>query len=111
MAMKIDSSGFVDPRVEQNRRPTADAAQDKAAQTGVAASNASATKAPTPAVSVQINATASLATSRSVDKSVDTKLLDEIRSKVAAGEFEINYDKVAESILGDAIASAMRRAG
>lgn len=108
--MKVDSSGLVDPRVEQNRRQ-ADAAQDRAMQTSVAASNASATKAPTPAVSVQINATASLANTRAVDKTADTKLLDEIRAKVASGEFEINYDKVAESILGDAIASAIRRAG
>jgi hypothetical protein len=29
---------------------------------------------------------------------------------VAAGEFEIDYDRVAESILSDAIASSLRRA-
>ncbi|MFM7284834.1 MAG: flagellar biosynthesis anti-sigma factor FlgM [Betaproteobacteria bacterium] len=108
--MKIDPSKIVDTRVDQNRRTQAESAQAAATPTASANPAAAGAKAASPAASLDINVAAAIANAKSVDKGTDVKLLDEIRSKIAAGEFEIDYDRVAESILNDAIASSMRRA-
>jgi len=108
--MKIDPSKIVETRIEQNRRAQADSAQAMSTPTATANPAAAGAKAASPAASLDINVAAALANAKSADKATDIKLLDEIRSKVAAGEFEIDYDRVAESILSDAIASSLRRA-
>ena len=108
--MKIDPSKIVETRIEQNRRAQADSAQAMSTPTATSNPAAAGAKAASPAASLDINVAAALANAKSADKTIDIKLLDEIRSKVAAGEFEIDYDRVAESILNDAIASSMRRA-
>ena len=108
--MKIDPSKIVDTRVDQNRRTQTESGQGLSSSTATANPAAAGAKAASPAASLDINVAAALANAKGVDKSTDIKLLDEIRSKVAAGEFEIDYDRVAESILNDAIASSMRRA-
>jgi anti-sigma28 factor (negative regulator of flagellin synthesis) len=108
--MKIDPSKIVDTRVDQNRRAQADSAQAAATPSASANPAAAGAKAASPAASLDINVAAAIANAKGADKTTDVKLLDEIRSKIAAGEFEIDYDRVAESILSDAIASSMRRA-
>ena len=108
--MKIDSSKIVDTRIDQNRRAQADAAAARPTPAASANPAAAGAKAASPAASVEINAAAAMVTAKSLEKTTDVKLLDEIRSKIAAGEFQIDYDRVAESILSDAIASSMRRA-
>ena len=108
--MKIDPSKIVDTRTDQSRRTQNESALPTSSPTASANPAASGARAASPAASLDINVAAALANTKSIDKTTDTKLLDEIRSKVAAGEFEIDYDRVAESILSDAIASSMRRA-
>jgi len=107
--MKIDPSKIVDTRIDQNRRAQAEAAATKSTPAASANPAAAGAKAATPAASVEINAAAAMVTTKSLEKTTDVKLLDEIRSKIATGEFQIDYNRVAESILGDAIASSMRR--
>ncbi|MBU3724864.1 MAG: hypothetical protein FGM18_05045 [Burkholderiaceae bacterium] len=107
--MKIDPSKIVDTRIDQNRRTQADAAAARSTPAASANPAAAGAKAASPAASVEINAAAAIVNTKGLEKTTDIKLLDEIRSKVAAGEFEIDYDRVAESILSDAIASSMRR--
>ena len=108
--MKIDQSKIVDTRIDQNRRTQADAAaQTKSSPAASANPAAAGSRAATPAASVEINAAAAMVTAKSLEKTTDVKLLDELRSKIASGEFEMDYDKIAQSILADAIASSMRR--
>jgi len=106
--MKIDPSKIADTRVEQNRRAQAESAQARATPTASANPGVAGGKA-SPAANLDINVAAAIANAKSLEKTTDVKLLDEIRAKIATGEFEIDYDRVAESILGDAIASSMRR--
>lgn len=107
--MKIDPSKIVDTRIDQNRRTQADAAQTNSSPAASANPAAAGSRAATPAASVEINAAAAMVTAKSLEKTTDVKLLDELRSKIASGEFEMDYDKIAQSILADAIASSMRR--
>ncbi len=61
-----------------------------------------------PAVSLDISLTAKLAEIKEelkTDKATDKVLLDKIRAKIDAGEFEIDYQKIANGILGDTIAA------
>ena len=39
------------------------------------------------------------------DKTTDKLLLDKIRAKIDAGEFEIDYQKIANGMMGDTIAA------
>lgn len=107
--MKIDPSKIVDTRIDQNRRTQADAAQANSSPAASSNPAAAGSRAATPAASVEINAAAAMVTAKSLEKTTDVKLLDELRSKIASGEFEMDYDKIAQSILADAIASSMRR--
>lgn len=107
--MKIDPSKIVDTRIDQSRRAQTDSAQSRTSAGSAETAAAGSSKAASPAASVEINIAAAMTGTRATSKTTDVKLLDEIRSKIASGEFEIDYDKVAESILGDAIASSMRR--
>ena len=62
-----------------------------------------------PAVSLDISLTAKLAEIKEelkTDKTVTDKLLlDKIRAKIDSGEFEIDYQKIANGMLGDTIAA------
>jgi len=61
-----------------------------------------------PAVSLDISLTAKLAEIKEelkTDKTATDKLLlDKIRAKIDSGEFEIDYQKIANGMLGDTIA-------
>jgi flagellar biosynthesis anti-sigma factor FlgM len=61
-----------------------------------------------PAASVEIDR-AALAALQSQGKVSDAQLLEQIRQKVASGEFQIDYNQVAESLLADAIAASRAR--
>jgi anti-sigma28 factor (negative regulator of flagellin synthesis) len=62
-----------------------------------------------PAVSLDIGLTAKLAEIKEelkTDKTATDKLLlDKIRAKIDSGEFEIDYQKIANGMLGDTIAA------
>ena len=62
-----------------------------------------------PAVSLDISQTAKLAEIKEelkTDKTgTDKLLLDKIRAKIDSGEFEIDYQKIANGMLGDTIAA------
>ena len=62
-----------------------------------------------PAVSLDIGLTAKLAEIKEelkTDKTTTDKiLLDKIRAKIDSGEFEIDYQKIANGMLGDTIAA------
>ena len=62
-----------------------------------------------PAVSLDISLTAKLAEIKEelkTDKTTTDKLLlDKIRAKIDSGEFEIDYQKIANGMLGDTIAA------
>ena len=62
-----------------------------------------------PAVSLDISLTAKLAEIKEelkTDKpATDKLLLDKIRAKIDSGEFEIDYQKIANGMLGDTIAA------
>ena len=61
-----------------------------------------------PGVNLDISLTAKLAEVKEelkTDKSTDKILLDKIRAKIEAGEFEIDYQKIAKGMLGDTIAA------
>ncbi len=61
-----------------------------------------------PGVSLDISLTAKLAEIKEelkTDKTTDKLLLDKIRAKIDAGEFEIDYQKIANGMMGDTIAA------
>jgi len=62
-----------------------------------------------PGVSLDISLTAKLAEIKEelkTDKTATDKLLlDKIRAKIDSGEFEIDYQKIANGMLGDTIAA------
>ena len=62
-----------------------------------------------PAVSLDVSLTAKLAEIKEelkTDKTTTDKLLlDKIRAKIDSGEFEIDYQKIANGMLGDTIAA------
>ena len=62
-----------------------------------------------PAVSLDISLTAKLAEIKEELKpdktATDKLLLDKIRAKIDSGEFEIDYQKIANGMLGDTIAA------
>jgi anti-sigma28 factor (negative regulator of flagellin synthesis) len=57
-----------------------------------------------PGVSLDISLTAKLAEIKEELKT-DKLLLDKIRAKIDAGEFEIDYQKIANGMMGDTIAA------
>jgi flagellar biosynthesis anti-sigma factor FlgM len=74
-----------------------------------AAANPKAAALKGPAVSLDISLTAKLAEIKEelkTDKTATDKLLlDKIRAKIDSGEFEIDYQKIANGMLGDTIAA------
>jgi anti-sigma28 factor (negative regulator of flagellin synthesis) len=62
---------------------------------------------PEPAAKLQLSDTAVVSRNPSVvaeDEQSDSRLIDEIRQRLADGTFRINYEGVAISLLGDAAA-------
>jgi len=91
-------SGKEPSRVDVAQKPPLPAAADP---------KAAALKGP--AVSLDISLTAKLAEIKEelkTDKTATDKLLlDKIRAKIDSGEFEIDYQKIANGMLGDTIAA------
>jgi flagellar biosynthesis anti-sigma factor FlgM len=61
------------------------------------------------AVAAQANASTSAAVQAHAGDKLDIELVKEIRQRLADGTFEIDYNKVAGNLLGDAVAAV--RAG
>ena len=61
------------------------------------------------AVATQANASTSAAVQAHAGDKLDIELVKEIRQRMADGTFEIDYNKVAGNLLGDAVAAV--RAG
>jgi len=102
--MKINDST---PLIPSGKEPgRVDVAQKS--PPGIQNPNAKAEAPKGPAVSLDISLTAKLAEIKEelkTDKATDKVLLDKIRAKIDAGEFEIDYQKIANGILGDTIAA------
>ncbi len=102
--MKINDST---PLIPSGKEPgRVDVAQKS--PPGIQNPNAKAEALKGPAVSLDISLTAKLAEIKEelkTDKATDKVLLDKNRAKIDAGEFEIDYQKIANGILGDTIAA------
>ena len=102
--MKINDST---PLIPSGKEPgRVDVAQKS--PPGIQNPNAKAEALKGSAVSLDISLTAKLAEIKEelkTDKATDKVLLDKIRAKIDAGEFEIDYQKIANGILGDTIAA------
>jgi flagellar biosynthesis anti-sigma factor FlgM len=61
-----------------------------------------------PAVNLDISLTAKLAEVQSdskASKASDEALIEKLRAKIAAGEFEIDYKKISQAMLNDVVAA------
>jgi flagellar biosynthesis anti-sigma factor FlgM len=71
------------------------------------AAKAGADVVPGPAVNLDISLTAKLAEVQSdskANKASDEALIQKLRAKVAAGEFEIDYKQISQAMLKDVVA-------
>ena len=71
-------------------------------------SKTTADAVPGPAVNLDISLTAKLAEVQSdskANKASDEALIEKLRAKVAAGEFEIDYKKISQAMLKDVVAA------
>jgi len=69
---------------------------------------ATAEAVPGPAVNLDISLTAKLAEVQSdskANKATDQALIEKLRAKVAAGEFEIDYKQISQAMLNDVVAA------
>ena len=69
---------------------------------------ATAEAVPGPAVNLDISLTAKLAEVQSdskANKASDEALIQKLRAKVAAGEFEIDYKQISQAMLKDVVAA------
>ena len=72
------------------------------------AAKATADVIPGPAVNLDISLTAKLAEVQSdskANKASDEALIQKLRAKVAAGEFEIDYKQISQAMLKDVVAA------
>ena len=72
------------------------------------AAKATADVVPGPAVNLDISLTAKLAEVQSdskANKASDEALIQKLRAKVAAGEFEIDYKQISQAMLKDVVAA------
>ena len=72
------------------------------------AAKAGADVVPGPAVNLDISLTAKLAEVQSdskANKASDEALIQKLRAKVAAGEFEIDYKQISQAMLKDVVAA------
>ena len=107
--MKIDDNkpGAVDLR----RPPAKDAAVARAPE--APATPPAAAAGPAASVSLgsgaNVAATVAAAGAAGADEMSDVELLDKLRERIEKGEFEVDYQKLARSVLDDAMATARRR--
>jgi flagellar biosynthesis anti-sigma factor FlgM len=69
---------------------------------------ATAEAVPGPAVNLDISLTAKLAEVQSdskANKASDEALIEKLRAKIAAGEFEIDYKQISQAMLKDVVAA------
>lgn len=100
--MKINDSA---PLIPSGKEP---GRIDVAQKPALPAANLKAEGLKAPGVSLDISLTAKLAELKEelkMDKTTDQLLLDKIRAKIDAGEFEIDYQQIANGMLGDTIAA------
>lgn len=102
--MKIDDNK---PGAIEVRRPVGREGVPRTAETSGAVATANAG----PAASVSLGAGANVAAAGVVaavpsDELSDVELLDRLREQLEKGEFEVDYSKLARSVLEDAIAIA-----
>jgi len=72
------------------------------------AAKATADAVPGPAVNLDISLTAKLAEVQSdfkANKASDQALIEKLRAKIAAGEFEIDYKQISQAMLKDVVAA------
>ena len=72
------------------------------------AAKAAADVVPGPAVNLDISLTAKLAEVQSdskASKASDQALIEKLRAKIAAGEFEIDYKQISQAMLNDVVAA------
>lgn len=102
--MKIDDNK---PGAMEVRRP---ASRDGAASRAAEASPQPASAGPAASVSLgsgaNVAATITAAGSAGVDELSDVELLDKLRERIENGEFEVDYSKLARSVLDEAIAAS-----
>ena len=74
----------------------------------ISAAKATADAVPGPAVNLDISLTAKLAEVQSdskANKASDQALIEKLRAKIAAGEFEIDYKQISQAMLKDVVAA------
>lgn len=104
--MKIDDNkpGPVDVRRPQTKENASarSVAPAPAASSGPAASVSLGSAA-------NVAATVAAGGAEAASEMTDVELLDRLRERIENGEFEIDYNKLARSVLDDAIASVKRK--
>ncbi len=107
MVIKNDIRGLAQPKAPNLQGgPTATSLQQPAPNKSEPAVRIGISDA---AVAAQNNASTSAAVKAHASDKFDMELVKEIRQRLADGTFEIDYNKVAGNLLGDAVAAV--RAG
>jgi len=104
-AMKINENAPLIPPHSGVAKPTPGASSSAVNQS---AAKATADAVRGPAVNLDISLTAKLAEVQSDSKATkasDQALIEKLRAKVAAGEFEIDYKKISQAMLNDVVAA------
>jgi flagellar biosynthesis anti-sigma factor FlgM len=104
-AMKINENAPLIPPHSGVAKPTP-GASSSAVNQSTAKATADAVRGP--AVNLDISLTAKLAEVQSDSKATkasDQALIEKLRAKVAAGEFEIDYKKISQALLNDVVAA------
>jgi len=106
--MKIDDSK---PGPLDVRRPAARGAGVASPEAGAAAAPSSAGPAANVSLGSGANVAATVAAggAAGAGEISDVELLDKLRERIEKGEFEVDYTKLARSVLDEAIAAANRR--
>ena len=103
--MKINENATLIPTNPGVGKPTPGS---NSASVNNAATKATADVVPGPAVNLDISLTAKLAEVQSdskASKATDEALIEKLRAKVAAGEFEKKKKKISQAMLKDVVAS------
>ncbi len=105
MVTRITDAGILPTGpLQQGRTNVSAASADSASGTAAAAE----TKNPSePAVKINLSMTASQQAAAAVSSEA---LVEEIRQRLASGQFQIDYEKVGEGMLRELIAQSARRA-
>ena len=106
--MKVDAAKAMEIRTEQLRSRME---QGGTSTPSVKTDAGAGTGASNPAASVKIDSAsiAAAAAAEAQNNELDKKFLDELRQKIATGEYQVDYEKVSRSLLADMIAAQMSR--